>query len=131
MTISDATKSRLLYLICAAIVFLCGLSILFFFRDIPFLRGFVSDFIVVIFLYFLVKVIIPEIHSIKLAVGVFTFACFLELLQYFRVADHLTLKGVLRTILGATFDWLDILAYALGLLLTLLIQPLLTRRLSS
>ncbi|MDH5680981.1 MAG: DUF2809 domain-containing protein [Spirochaetota bacterium] len=131
MTIPDATKTRLLYLTCAALVFLFGLSILFFFRDIPFLRGFISDFIVVTFLYFLVKTAIPKISSIKLAAGVFLFACFLELLQYFRLADRLALKGVLRTILGATFDWLDILAYALGLLLTLLIQPLLSRRFSS
>lgn len=94
-----------------------------------FVRGFLGDMLAVVFLFLLVKACV-DARSARIALGVFTFACVVETLQYLRLADALGLAqgGAARIVLGATFDPLDILAYAAGCVASCAIDSLLLAR---
>lgn len=109
------------YIAIGTASFLSGISILLFAPASQFLRGFMSDVVVVIFIYAAIRSLFMP-APLKLALGGVSFAFLLEVLQYAGVADSLALTGVARTALGATFDWLDLLAYALGLAVMLLAE---------
>jgi Protein of unknown function (DUF2809) len=80
-----------------------------------FIRPFFGDVLVVILIYCLIK----TFWNIRVGVAslsVFAFACTIEVLQYFNLVGLLGLQKyqLLVIILGSTFDWNDILAYAIG-----------------
>jgi hypothetical protein len=59
----------------------------------------------------------PFIGDVRAAaLGVLAFACAVEVLQYFKLVNLLGWQQhkLLVIILGATFDWHDILAYVIG-----------------
>lgn len=105
---------RALYFVISVITFFLGILILKEFKGIPFIRGFMGDVLVVILLYFLLKVLFVQLNKVKAAIIVFLFATFIELLQLFQFADLINAKGILRTAIGTHFDFWDILAYLLG-----------------
>lgn len=79
------------------------------------LRGLVGDVLVVILIYCFLRALF-RFRPGRCALGVFLFACLIELCQ---AADYAALLGVdhirwLSVVLGRTFSWEDILAYALG-----------------
>ncbi|HNT25328.1 MAG TPA: DUF2809 domain-containing protein [Anaerolineales bacterium] len=80
-----------------------------------FIRHFFGDALVTMLLYHLVKAFYPA-RPLPLALAVFVFACWVEVLQYFHLADALGLApGSLGSIiLGTSFSWIDILMYLLG-----------------
>jgi hypothetical protein len=69
---------------------------------------------VVIFIYTTVKSL-ADISPAPLAIGIFLFAVMLEGLQSIGTADTLGLTGAARTAMGTTFDWLDVIAYGIGI----------------
>ena len=79
-----------------------------------------GDVLVVIFLYFFVKSF-WKIRSNVAALAIFIFACAIEGFQYLNLIDRLGLGQykLLAIILGTTFDWKDIFAYALGTVIVL------------
>jgi len=82
-----------------------------------FIRPYGGDYLVVIFLYCLVRSFLDL--SVRLtAILVLLFAYLIETLQYFHFADHLGLKGpsLARILLGSYFSWVDILCYTLGIM---------------
>ncbi len=85
-----------------------------FIRD-NFIRPFLGDVLVVIWLYYLISTIWSAC-PVKLTFIVVSFAFLVEIGQYFQVLRLLELdsNSILRIILGATFDWLDLLAYSTG-----------------
>lgn len=82
-----------------------------------FIRPYVGDILVVILVYFAVRVVIPTGCRL-LPVYVMVFAVLVEVLQYFHFAEVLGVADVpvIGTVLGSTFDWKDIVCYALGCL---------------
>lgn len=87
------------------------------------IRPYGGDFIWGIFLYCLVR----SFFNVKVGptvLGVFVFCCFEEVLQYFHFADWLgfTRPSLVRTLIGTTFSWLEILIYGLGLGLVFLLE---------
>lgn len=80
-----------------------------------FIRAYFGDFLVVILVYCAIAACF-QIEPQRLALGVFIFACSIELAQLFKLADLLKLTGTARIILGTSFSWVDILMYALGCL---------------
>ena len=82
-----------------------------------FIRPYVGDILVVILVYFAVRVVVPTGCRL-LPVYVLVFAVLVEVLQYFHFAEVLGVADVpvLGTVLGSTFDWKDIGCYALGCL---------------
>lgn len=103
------------YLSLAVLVFLLEVLVATSFSAVRFIRGSISDFLVVILLYFLLAGCV-RISAKKLALGIFVFAALVELAQYLHLADKLGLAkgGLLRMLLGEVFSWQDILMYALG-----------------
>ncbi len=115
--------NRLTYILVSVITFTAGISIVRFFSDSPFIRGFGGDFLVVIFIFGLVKSAFPALHSMKTAAGVFLFSIIVETLQYFELVKFLDIRNrILKIILGSTFDLMDILAYFSGLTAILVME---------
>ena len=88
-----------------------------------FVRPFLGDVLVVIWLYLCLKSFI-KMQSDKLAHAVLFFAYAIEIAQYYDLVTVLGLQHIraARIIIGSTFDWLDLLAYTIGWFFILLIE---------
>lgn len=98
----------------AVLIFSIELFIALFVRD-NFVRPYVGDVLVVIFIYCLVKAFL-RLKATVVALFVLLFAFTVEFLQFFNVVDLLGLEksGIARTVIGTSFAWLDLLAYIVG-----------------
>lgn len=106
---------KIKYIISSITSLLLGIFIILLFSNIPFIRGFLGDIIVIIFIYSVI-IIFFDIKPIKLGLSVLLFAYTLEFLQYFHLIELLGLKKniIAQIILGSTFDIYDLLAYTIG-----------------
>ena len=104
------------YALIAAAVFLIEILIALFVHD-RFIRPFIGDVLVVVLIYFTVSSVIKA-PPIKLAGAVWLFACAIEWAQYMQLAAWLGLQkgSILYVALGATADWMDVVAYTVGAL---------------
>ncbi len=102
------------YFYATIVLFLIEVFIGVFVRD-RFIRPFVGDVLVVILIYCLIKSFWKIRSNIAIA-SVFVFACIVEGLQYLNIIDMLGIRQykLLVIILGSSFDWHDIIAYATG-----------------
>ncbi len=105
---------NLKYFSLAILLFLVEVFIGLFVKD-SFVRPFGGDILVVILIYCLIKSF-WKVPAVKTALAVFGFACFVEGLQYLKIVDRLGLRRdqLLAIIIGTSFAWEDILAYAVG-----------------
>jgi len=104
-------KRRFGYLAAFFLVLLLEIFIGVFIRD-NFIRPYVGDMLVTVLLCCLCRVIFPRLSP---AIPVFLFSAVVEGIQWFGLTEKLGLQGtVMGIILGSTFDWKDILCYALG-----------------
>lgn len=106
---------------CCFLAFILILTIEIFialFVHDRFVRPYIGDVLVVIVLYFLVRIFLPE-GCRWLPVLIFLFATGVEFLQYFRLVERLGLSDnrLMRTLLGSVFDFKDILCYGVGCML--------------
>lgn len=109
-------KFQAKYLILTLILLVIEIFIALFAKD-DFVRPFVGDLLVVILIYCFLRIFLP-ITVWKLALGVFLFACLIEVLQYFHYVERLGFGNnrVMKILLGTTFQWSDFLAYFCGFL---------------
>lgn len=121
--------SKAKYVWIAAIAFFCEVLIATKFSGFNHVRGSLSDFLVVIFLYFLVKVFWDG-PSCPLALSILGFACAVEISQHFHLADALGLRrgGLASILLGNTFSLLDILMYLAGTVVAYLFDTFFIRK---
>lgn len=113
-------KKRFFYLLCFVVILAIEIGIGVYVRD-AFVRPYVGDALVVVLIYCFIRIFIPR-GLPWLPVYVFAFACFIEILQYFRLVDVLGVKNrVARIILGSTFDFKDIVSYAAGCVFILIV----------
>lgn len=105
---------RILYLIAFILTFLVELFIALFVHDM-FVRPYIGDVLVVVVIYFFVRIFVTEACSL-LPVFIFIFAAGVEILQYFHFVERIGLYDnvFFRTLLGTSFDWIDILCYGVG-----------------
>lgn len=105
------------YFFVCLLLFLLEICIAVFVKD-QFIRPFVGDVLVVLLIYSFVRTFYRGSPT-RVAVGVFAFACLVELGQYFDLVSvlHLQDSKIAGTIVGSTFDWKDILAYFAGTVL--------------
>ncbi len=114
------------YLLATLLLFTVETAIAYFHFN-AFIRGFFGDVLVVLLLYSFLKIFIKN-NVVKTAVSVLAFAIFVELLQFFKLAEILNIQSkILLTILGSVFDVWDLAAYFLGFLIILLIEKLLQK----
>lgn len=122
-------RRRLTYLLLALLLFGVEVLIATRLRHVPFVRSSLGDVLVVMLIYF-AALAVRDVRRVPLAVGVFLFACAVETSQYLQLAPALGLRpgGVLWIVLGATFQWGDILCYLAGTVLALAADLSVVRR---
>lgn len=110
------------YFILAVLLFLIEVAIALFVRD-RFVRPYVGDFLVVIFLYCFFRSFLKTPYRI-VALYVLLFSYLIEWSQYYHLIKRLGLQQsrLAHLILGSGFEWLDLLAYTLGILLVLVVE---------
>jgi hypothetical protein len=116
------------YLGLALALFLLEILIATRLAGIPFLRGSLSDILVVALVYFFVQAL-RTVKPLPLAIGVFLLACAVEVTQYFHLARalHLPKGSLFAILLGSTFSFLDILMYLIGSVASLAVDTWLFR----
>ena len=122
--------ARAPYAMGALATLAAGIAILLFAGGNSFFRGFMSDVVVVIFLYTLVKSF-TWIPPTLLAISILLLSLTVETLQSFGAADMLGLTGAARTALGTTFDWMDVVAYGVGVAVIYIMDRLVMERVAA
>ncbi len=92
-------------------------------------RPYGGDFLWGIFLYCLVRCVVNR-PVIPTAFAVLVFCCAEELLQYFHLADRLgfTKPSLMRTLIGTSFSWADMLCYTLGIGVVIVLESILQKK---
>lgn len=107
-------KKRIIYFGIFLLLLLIEICIALFVHD-SFVRPYVGDVLVVMVLYFLVRIFLPE-GCRWLPLFIFIFAVGVEFLQYFNLVELLGLSDnrFMRILLGSVFDIKDIICYGVG-----------------
>ena len=104
-------KQRITYLIIFVLLLVVEICIGAFVHD-AFVRPYVGDMLVTVLLCCLCRIVFPRLAP---TIPVFIFALLAEGLQGAGLVEKLGLQGtIFEILLGATFDWKDIVCYALG-----------------
>lgn len=107
-------KFNLKYFVTCLLLFIAEVLIAVYAHD-DFIRPYLGDLLVVIWLYTLIKSFIPN-NSLLIANGVLVLSFIIEASQYFKLVEILKVQDQLwaQMILGTSFSWLDILSYIIG-----------------
>ena len=112
----ESLKTRLAFLAVAGVILTAEIYIAVCVKG-GFVRHYLGDVLAVILLYALARAIFSVPPS-NLALKIFAFAAALELVQYFGVVQLLGVENkILKVIIGGTFDFTDLLCYAVGCVL--------------
>ena len=111
-------RFSLKYFLLSLLIFSVEVVIATILKGWCFVRAFVGDILVVVLVYTLINSFFDYRNKNKLLLYVFVFAVFVEMLQYFKLAEKLDFpKGSpAYIIIGNYFSWEDILCYAIGCL---------------
>jgi hypothetical protein len=112
------------YFLPALLLFIIEVLIALYFHD-RIIRPYVGDMLVVILIYCFWKSFFNT-PVIATALGVLSFAFIIELLQHLQIIKHLGLQdsNIARTVIGYSFEWIDVLAYIIGIVLLLIVENL-------
>ncbi len=85
------------------------------FVDDSIIRPYGGDVLVVILLYYFVKSFVDAKFT-YLIIGVVVFAYLIEIGQSLRLVEILNMQDnkIMRTVIGSSFSWGDLLAYTIG-----------------
>ncbi|MGC4035830.1 MAG: DUF2809 domain-containing protein [Chitinophagaceae bacterium] len=110
------------FFLLAVVLFIIEVLIAVFAHD-RFIRPYVGDYLVVILIYCAVRTFLKA-SIIKIAIGVLLLSYIVETLQYFHIVDRLGLERnkIARIIIGYGFEWLDMVAYTLGIITVLIFE---------
>ena len=109
----QSVRTRLAFLVAAGVILAVEIYIAVCVKG-GFVRHYLGDVLAVILLYAFVRAIFSAPPS-NLALKIFAFAAALELVQYFGVVQILGVENkILKVIIGGTFDFTDLLCYAVG-----------------
>ena len=108
-------RGRTRYALFSLLLFATEILIATRLAHMPLVRGSLGDVFVVMLLYCLV-LSFRNVDRLRLAGGVFLFACAIEMAQYFGLAHQLGFRrgSAASIVLGSTFQWTDILCYFVG-----------------
>ena len=115
------TNLRLIFALCALVLLAVEILIGLFVHD-SFVRPYLGDTLVVILIWCVVRTVILDKFA-WLSCAVFLFAVLVEISQIFPLCDVLGIENrLIRTLMGTSFAWGDIVAYFAGCLGTLVID---------
>ena len=115
------------YFILAVLLFVIELLIALYVDD-AIIRPYIGDFLVVILIYCFVRAFF-KISVTKAAIITLAFAYMVEFLQYmnFIKTTGLQHSRIANMILGNRFEWIDMIAYTLGVITVLIVERINTR----
>lgn len=118
---------RLNYFLLFLLIFFAEILIALYVHD-NFIRPHFGDFLVVIMIYCFLRAFL-KISVLLACISTLLFAYVVEGLQYVNLIDRLGIRHyhVARIILGSQFEWLDMIAYTLGISLVLFLEKLKAR----
>lgn len=118
---------RLYYVVATLILLAIEILIALFVHD-NFVRPYIGDVLVVVVIYALLRIFIPEKCRL-LPLWIFVFAVSVEILQFFEIVRLLGLSNnrFMSVLIGGTFDWKDIACYAIGCSMLVLYEALLSK----
>ena len=110
------------YFTIALLLFGIEVIIAMFVHD-QIIRPYFGDFLVVILIYCFVKSFL-NLPYLNTAIAVLIFSFALEILQYFDLVTRLGLghSKFARTVIGTSFEWIDLMAYTLGIALVIYLE---------
>ena len=112
----QSARTRLAFLVVAVLILAVEIYIAVCVNG-GFVRHYLGDVLAVILLYAFVRAIFSVTPS-NLALKIFVFAAALELAQYFGAVQILGIENkILKVMIGGTFDFADLLCYAVGCVL--------------
>lgn len=118
---------RLLFALSAILLLILEILIGLFVHD-SFVRPYLGDALVVILIWCIVRIVIPD-RFVWLSGAVFLFAVIVEVSQIFPLCDVLGIENrLIRTLMGTSFAWGDIVAYLAGCAVTLTVDLILRGR---
>ena len=112
------------YFFLAAFLFIIEVLIALYVQD-RIIRPYIGDYLVVILIYCGVR-IFWKASAQKVGTGVLLYAYLIELLQYFDIVVRLRLQDntIAKLVIGYQFEWIDMLAYTLGILTVIGLEKL-------
>lgn len=115
------------YFLLTVLLFLIEVSIALFVND-NFIRPYFGDVLVVILIYCFLKSFFKW-SVLNTCIAVLLFAFSVETLQYFTIVKKLQLQDnvLAKTVIGTSFAWEDILAYAVGIAMVIVAEKLLNK----
>ena len=119
---------NLRFLLFAIILFAVEVYIALYVHD-SIIRPYVGDYLVVILIYCFVRAFIKA-KPLTVAIGVLLFSYLIETLQYFNFLELIGLKKnrLAKIVLGHGFEWIDLIAYTLGIATVLLMEWLSSKK---
>lgn len=110
------------YFIAAFVLFIVEVLIALYVND-SFIRPYLGDVLVVILIYCFTRTFFNT-PVLATTIGVLAFSFLVEILQYFQIVHHLGLQHnkLARIVIGTSFAWEDLIAYAVGSTLILLVE---------
>jgi hypothetical protein len=112
----------------AALLFVVLVLLATFGRDLGWVRSFFGDVLAVAWVYYLIRTFVG---AKPVTVAAIAFACgaAVELTQYVLTRIDVQISNrLLRIVFGATPDWWDIVAYAMGAAFVLVLESLSNRK---
>jgi Protein of unknown function (DUF2809) len=121
-------RFNIIYFLLALSLFLVEVLIAHYLYS-GFIRAYGGDFLVVIFIYCVVKSFIKT-PVFATACWVLIFAYAIEISQYFHLISMLGLQNsrIAKLILGTTFSMIDMLTYTVGIALVIIAEYLIRRK---
>jgi hypothetical protein len=106
----------------AVLIFTIEVLIALFVRD-HFVRPYFGDVLVVILIYCFIKSFL-RLPVFPVAIVVLIFSFTIEFLQYLNIVEKLGLEKstIARTVIGTLFEWVDLLAYIVGIVIVLAVE---------
>ncbi|WP_269685272.1 DUF2809 domain-containing protein [Flavobacterium lacustre] len=106
----------------AVLIFCIEVLIALFVKD-QFVRPYLGDVLVVMLMYCFFKSFI-KLPVLTVAILVLVIAFGVEFLQFLNVVQmlHLEQSKIVRTVLGTSFSWIDLLTYCIGIAIVLLVE---------
>jgi len=112
----QSMRTRLAFLAAAVLILAAEIYIAICIKG-GFVRHYAGDVLAVILLYALARAIFSA-PPLNLPLKIFAFAAALELAQYFGAVQILGIENkILKVMIGGTFDFADLLCYAVGCIL--------------
>ncbi|MFN3299073.1 MAG: DUF2809 domain-containing protein [Sediminibacterium sp.] len=126
MHLRDYFKFNFTYFALTIILFIVEILIAKYVHD-QIVRPYGGDLLVVILIYCFVKSFF-DFPVVPTSIFVLIFSFVVETLQYFNFIEFVGLEksNIARIVMGTSFEWIDIVAYIVGVVIIITIEKLIT-----